>query len=517
MAAGMTIAGRTWWWLGGIVALYLLLAIAMDRTFMPWCDEAWFATPGLNLAHDGSFGTPVLDETAMWGQRNLRGVHHITYWFMPLHPVVVAGWSFVAGRGLMAVRTLSLLWGLVGLGAWFLAVRKLAEPEGTRAALFMAGLLAVDFEFQWCAGQGRMDMMTEALLASAFAAYLLLRERNFTRAVLVSQTLMMLAGMTHPISLGGFVGLLFLTLYLDGRKVRVQHVALAAVPYLVGGAAWGLFISQDPGMFRDQFYGNITGRLSRPGGWLDAIWEQYKERYLWAYGLRPDTRGLSHLKIVLYLVYMGGVAAGWAMRDFRARREYRAWLILCVIVALCYANLDKGVQEFYLIHFMTPVIAVLALVLDWVIRTRRVRAWAVAAVFLVMGSVQLMTTVSRIRQDAYHTRYLDATEFIRRTARPGELIIGSTELGWELGWNGNLIDDFRLGYLTGKKPAIVVLDKNRYQEWIPKLQATEPQAYRYTSELLEREFVPVHRNDSYIIYARKDRTDPSSKINNGAR
>jgi hypothetical protein len=74
-----------------------------------------------------------------------------------------------------------------------------------------------------------------------------------------------------------------------------------------------------------------------------------------------------------------------------------------------------------------------------------------------------------------------------------------------LGWNGNLIDDFRLGYLTGKKPAIVVLDKNRYQEWIPKLQATEPGAYRYASELLEREFAPVHRNDSYIIYARKDR------------
>jgi UDP-glucose 4-epimerase len=39
--------------------------------------------------------------------------------------------------------------------------------------------------------------------------------------------------------------------------------------------------------------------------------------------------------------------------------------------------------------------------------------------------------VSRIRQDAYRTRYLDATEFIRHTARPGELIMGSTELGWE--------------------------------------------------------------------------------------
>ena len=136
-----------------------------------------------------------------------------------------------------------------------------------RPALFMALLLAIDFQFVWYAGVGRMDMMTEALLSSSFASYLWLRETNFTRAVMVSQTLMMLAGMTHPISLGGFVGLLFLTLYFDARKVRFHHVALAVLPYAIGGAAWGLFISKDPAMFWDQFHGNITGRLSRTGSW----------------------------------------------------------------------------------------------------------------------------------------------------------------------------------------------------------------------------------------------------------
>ena len=60
---------------GGIVAVYLVLAIAADHTYMPWCDEAWFATPGINLAANGSFGTPVLDETAVWNARNLRGIN----------------------------------------------------------------------------------------------------------------------------------------------------------------------------------------------------------------------------------------------------------------------------------------------------------------------------------------------------------------------------------------------------------------------------------------------------------
>jgi hypothetical protein len=500
-----TFVGKPWWWLAGIFAVYLVLAVSLNHTFMPWCDEAWFASPGLNLVSTGSFGTPVLDETAAWNQRNLRGVNRITYWFMPLHPLVVAAWSFVAGSSLMAVRTLSTLWGLVALAAWFLTVRKLAEPYGSRAAIFMAALLAIDFQFQWSAAQGRMDMMTEALLASSVASYLLLRQTNFTRAVLLSQSFMMLAGLTHPISLGGFVGLLFLTLYLDWRLVRIRHVALAALPYLIGGGAWAIFISRDPQMFLDQFYGNMTGRFSREGGWLESIWVQYRNRFLWAYGLAPETRGLSHLKIVVYAVYMAGLAAGWAMRDFRQRREHRAWLIFCAIVALGYANLDKIVQDFYLIHIMAPVIAVLALVLDWVLRTRRAPAWAVVAVFLLVGSVQLMTSASRIRQDAYHTRYLDMTEFVKQHRRPGDVVMGSSELGFELGWHNNVIDDFRLGFLTGKKPDIVVLDKNRYQEWIPNLQVFNPAAYRFTTALLNREFKLAHRNDGYIVYLRKDR------------
>ena len=225
-----------------------------------------------------------------------------------------------------------------------------------RAALFMAALLAIDFEFQWCAGQGRMDMMTEALLASAFASYLLLREKSFTRAVLVSQTFMMLAGMTHPISLGGFVGLLFLTLYFDWRKVRVKHVALAAVPYLIGGAAWGFVHRARSGHVPRPVLRQHHGTPLASGRLFQSIWDQYKERFLYIYGLHPDTRGLSHLKIVLYLAYMGALVAGWAMPDFRARRDYRAWLILSMLLFFCYANLDKDVHEFYLIHIISPVI-----------------------------------------------------------------------------------------------------------------------------------------------------------------
>ena len=108
------------WWLAAILLVYLALAVSLDRTVLPWCDEAWFASPGLNLVAKGNFGTSVLDETSGWGQRNLTGIRTHTYWILPLHPLLVAGWSMIMGSSLFAIRLLSTAWGLVALLAWYL-------------------------------------------------------------------------------------------------------------------------------------------------------------------------------------------------------------------------------------------------------------------------------------------------------------------------------------------------------------------------------------------------------------
>ncbi|MCU1235562.1 MAG: hypothetical protein JWP63_3529 [Candidatus Solibacter sp.] len=492
---------KTGWWLAAILLVYLALAAGMVRTLLPWCDEAWFATPGWELVSKGQFGTPVLDETSGWGQRNLKGIHTRTYWILPLHPLAVGAWSVVAGKSLFAVRLLSTAWGVVALLAWFAVARKLSGSVW--AALMAAALLAIDFQFLWSAGVGRMDMMTEALIACSFAAFLWLRERDFTRAVLASQALMACAAMTHPITLGAFAGLVFLTLYFDWRQVRVRHVAIAVVPYVVAGLGWWLYIRQDPAMFWGQFYGNITGRLARQEGLLGSLWAQFRERFLNIYGLAPDTQGLSHIKVLLFLFYVAAMAAGLLMRDFRGRKEYRALLWLIAVQTVVYSALDQHPQVFYLVHIMAPVIVLAGLVMDWVIATKRAPAWAMAGVGVCVLLVQLSVAVSRLKADAYHRQYLDETTYLKENTAPGQLIMGSSELGFELGFDGRLVDDFRLGYLSGKRPDVIVLDKNRYQEWIPLLKPVQPDAYRYETELLGREFREVHRNDAYITYSRK--------------
>jgi 4-amino-4-deoxy-L-arabinose transferase-like glycosyltransferase len=492
---------RTGWWLAGILLVYVALAAGIIRTLMPWCDEAWFATPGWELVSTGQFGTPVLDETSGWGRRNLKGIHTHTYWILPLHPLAVGAWSVVAGKSLFAIRALSTVWGIVALLGWFAVAKALSGSA--RAALIAAALLAIDFQFLWSAGVGRMDMMTEALIACSFAAFLNSRERDFTRAVLVSQALMACAAMTHPITLGAFAGLLFLTLYFDWRRVRARHVAIAVAPYLVAGLGWWLYIRQDPAMFWVQFYGNITGRLARQEGLLGSLWSQFRERFLNIYGLAPDTQGLSHLKVLLLVFYFGAVAAGLLMRDFRGRGEYRALLWLIAVQTVVYSALDQHPQVFYLVHIMAPVIVLAGLAMDWIMATKRAPVWAMASIGAVVLLVQLSVEGSRLKADAYHRQYLDETTYLKRHTTPGQLIIGSSELGFELGFGGGLVDDFRLGYVSGKRPDLIVLDKNRYQEWIPLLKSAQPDAYWYDTELLRRDFQEVHRNDAYVTYSRK--------------
>jgi 4-amino-4-deoxy-L-arabinose transferase-like glycosyltransferase len=494
---------RIGWWLAAILLVYLVFAVSLDRTYLPWCDEAWFASPGLNLAEHGNFGTSVLDETASWNQRNLIGLHTHTYWFAPLHPLAVAGWSLVMGGSLFAVRLLSATWGVIALLAWYLTARKLAG--NARAALFGAALLAIDFQFLWCAGVARMDMMTEALVASSFAAFLWLREEHLGKAILVSQALIACAGLTHPIALGAFAGLLALTLYYDWRRVRAKHLALAIVPYLIAGLGWGLYIREDPAMFWAQFHGNVTGRLSRPGGFLQSLWSQFSERYLWVYGMAPETQGFSHIKVVLLAVYGGAIAVAALMPDFRKRREHRALFVLIAAQTFVYSNLDKDVHMFYLVHIMAPVIVLTGLVLDWVLQTKRAPVWAIASVAVVILVVQVSVTAVRIRADGYDLLYLDTTNYLKQHTSPGDLIMGSSELAFQLGFDSNLVDDFRLGYITGKRPDVIVLDKNRYQEWIPNLKVFQPDAWRYTTELIARDFREVHRNAAYITYARVSR------------
>src|SRR6185369_3158297 len=156
-------------------------------------------------------------------------------------------WDKLLGFNLFTVRLYSVAWGLVALGAVYVTLFTLSGRRDV--ALLGVALLAIDFQFLWSASVGRMDMMCVALGQAAFAAFLYLRNRSFPMAVLVSQSLVAAAGLTHPMGAGEFVGLLFLTLYCDWNRIRASHIALAIIPYGIGAVAWGMYILKQPALF----------------------------------------------------------------------------------------------------------------------------------------------------------------------------------------------------------------------------------------------------------------------------
>jgi hypothetical protein len=93
-----------------------------------------------------------------------------------------------------------------------------------------------------------------------------------------------------------------------------------------------------------------------------------------------------------------------------------------------------------------------------------------------------------------------AVDFLKSHPVPGGVIMGSAELAFQLGFDGAVVDDYRLGYRSGKKPSVIVLDRNRYQEWIPALKERDPAVYSYITALLESQFRVAYENPAYRIY-----------------
>ena len=482
-----------------VAAIYLALAAGGVLTNIPWCDEAWFASPAMNLATEGYMGTSVLDPSATWNVRYLTGIDRFTYWIMPLYPVVQAAWQLVLGSSLFSVRFFSVLWGVAALAGWYFLVRKLSGSPW--AGFLTAAFLATDFQFLWGASDARMDMMCAALGVGGLAAYVCLREQNLKMAILAGNACIAASGLTHPMGLGYLVALVVLVVYFDHSRIRLKHLALAAAPYLAGAAGWGWYIAQNPTLFMAQFGGNAGGRLVS-GNLLDWLHRQLVVRYLYQYGWAPDTRGLSHIKVVALVVYGAGLGGAFFSRDIRRNPGGRALLLLWAALAVSISLIDKQILDVYIIHLIMPLAAILALWMVWAFRTRTLPVWLLGLLVGALTATQTAVLFSRYRSNPYARQYRPAVAFLKSHSTPGGVIMGSAELAFQLGFHGDLVDDYRLGYRSGKKPSVVVLDKIHYQTFIPGLRQEDPPAYRYASSLLEHDFKLAYENPGYRIYLR---------------
>jgi 4-amino-4-deoxy-L-arabinose transferase-like glycosyltransferase len=474
-----------------ILAVYLALALTMTLTKRPWVDEAWFSIPAMNLLAHGTMATTNVETAGTW----LAGLDQYTYWITPLHFLTQAGWYSLFGFSVFSLRALSIVWGLIALLSLFVIVDRLT---GRRQVAFVAlALAATDYLLVRAASDGRMDMMNAALGFAALASYVGLRTRRLVWAVAISHCCAAASLLTHPNGVMPIAALSVLTLFLDRAHLQGRHVVVAAVPYVVGLSAWGAYILQAPQLFLTQFGGNAAGQpWDGLGSWFTSIWNTYAA----AYGLQAHWAGPAvHLRALVLLAYLAGVIGVLATRALRRDRGTQALLLLLGTEFVLMSLMRRASAHDYLVHVVPLYAALLAV---WIVSLwervpvmKPVLASATAGLMLLqVGGVGLRAYVNH-----YDRQYRPLVEFLRSEVRPDDLIIGSAELGFGLGFTKQILDDTRIGFHSGRHPEYIVVD-SRYQSWIAGYLASEPEVQAYVRTLLARQYEQVYAVETDVVY-----------------
>jgi hypothetical protein len=483
----------------GILAVYLVLAITMTLTKRPWVDEAWFAIPALNLLTHGVLATTNLETTGTW----LAGVDQYTYWITPLHLVTQAGWYWLFGFGVLSLRALSIVWGVVALLAVFIVVDRLTRQRSV--ALVAVGIVAVDYTFIRAASDGRMDMMNAALGFAGLAAYLNLRSRSLTTAIVVSHSCAMASFLTHPNGVMPGVALAALTLFLDRSRLEWRHLPLAAVPYVVGLSAWGAYILQAPHLFMTQFGGNAAGQPWHGiGSWFASVWHTYAA----AYGLQAHWAGPAvHLRAFVLLAYLAGVVAVLATGALRNDRGVRGLLLLLGTYFLLMSLMRRASAHDYIIHVVPLYASVLAVWLTWAWQHARVPKPLLAGGVAGLVALQVGGVALRAHVNTYERQYRPLVRFLQAERGPDDLIMGSAELGFTLGFTNRLVDDTRFGFYSGRHPEFIVVD-HRYRSWITGHLAAEPAIQAHVRTLLGERYEPVYAHSTDVVFRCRQHRQP---------
>lgn len=482
-----------------ILAGHAALSISHALTLRPWSDEGAMANPAYDLMTRGSLGT------TLWEESQWPGIHHHTYYIMPLYALAQAAWYKLTGVSLLSMRLLSLLFALVALGAFYLFLRCLSF--GRETAVLGLSLLAFDYVFLLGSSFGRMDMMAAMLGIGSLAAFLALREKNLLYALAVSASLSSAAVFTHPMAIVHFFALTFLVLYLDWARIRPLHVLVAAAPFLLGAGLFGWYISRDSHSFAAQFAGNAKymGRLDGMTSPLWALKDEFVRRYLLAYGLGAHSTGHSGpiiLKSLALLGYLVGVIGCLCLPEVRGNRLYRIPLLLIPIYYIGMSLIDGTRNTYYLVHITPLLAAALALFASRLIVRGWMPVWLVGCGLLGVAAIQAGGIVYKVRLNTYANRYMPAVQFLKQHMQPNSIVMGTSAFAFDLGFDRtHLRDDAQLGYQSGVMGDFVVVDEIYVGTFAGHILHRPPVAI-YVERLLATEYRNVYDRNEIVIYER---------------
>ncbi|MGN7613518.1 phospholipid carrier-dependent glycosyltransferase [Magnetococcales bacterium HHB-1] len=490
----------TFFILAGVMTLFSLLALTKVFMDAPWVDEAWFSNPLYDWFTTGSFGITTYTPE---GTSYLR-IDQISQWQPPFYFFAQGLIYSLFDVGVIQMRILSLLCGLLAIAALFLFTK---EISGRRdVAMIAALILAVDTHFISASSTGRMDIMSVSFGLAGLALFLTLRKHRFSSAIFWSHFCVMVSGLSHA---NGILYLLLLVptqLLLDHQRLNWRLILWGATPYFIGLLLWLPLILSDLEAFYHQF---IRGQVMRDlnPGFLQSLIAEIKERYLPAYGWSDHVSSwLTRSKIIVLFFYLGS----WILTAIQWRRkaitpQQAGFMVgLPLFVFLIMAGLFGNKSISYIIH----IIPFFILSVAWIAVTGwqkggKTRLFTIAAISLLISMQSISVMRRAIIDQSYATIYNPTVtaiqQALKKTTTPH--IFASAEFAFGLSFE-TVIDDIRLGFLTGKTAEIIVMEK-RYWDFYHEIKKSNPPLAEHIRSTLEEQYHLVYRNRYYSVYTKQ--------------
>jgi Dolichyl-phosphate-mannose-protein mannosyltransferase len=460
------------------ILCFLVLSVALMWAKAPWWDEGFLAGPPANLAANGFLGAHVLSFLFPSADRYL-------YWNMPAYFVVLTAWFKAFGFGVMEMRSLSMVCGLAALASWYVIVVRLLDSH--LAAALTVLLLSTDYAFVTAAITARMDMMTAALGLAGFAGYLCYRETNLSRAVLLGATGTAGAIFCHPLGMV-YAGVIFISaIYFDWRRIRVKHLGLALIPFVVFGSLWAIYILQAPSVFLAQMH-KYSGRFQMIWNPVQLVNREITGRYLRHYledTSRADLPRLARLRVLGLFPYVAGFLLAVSSRSLRSTAGGRLLILLVPVSALLLALGDFAQYPMYFVHALPFAMAALAAGLAYYWQSGKYRAYLLALLVCVLA-VGIGGLGGKVLLNDYRNIYLSTVRAIVPDLKNSGLVDGPCELIFGIG-DSRLVDGMTRESYFAHKPDFIVIGR------VTKVQRFyEPEHYELT-----------YRNRDYSVYRAK--------------
>jgi len=128
--------------------------------------------------------------------------------------------------------------------------------------------------------------------------------------------------------------------------------------------------------------------------------------------------------------------------------------------------------------------------------------YVLAGVLGVFLTVQFAGIGYVIRRNNWQGEYTPVVEYLQQHLKAGQMVMGSPEYGFALGFGDQLVDDPCLGYFSKKVPTYFVVDL-RYSDQIHWYKDRLPDVYNFIQQRITDDYTVVKSAGLAKVYQLK--------------